>query len=769
MPYSSNLPDTTGYAPLRGLELRRPRYAPPPGGDPLDILRKLWRRKWLIALTALGTFVLAAVVISMLTPRYTAESQVLVGIEEPKVSNIESVLKGITANLETVQSEAYVVQSRAIAARVVNRLALDKSPEFNPELRTESAWHRYLYDAIDFITGLIPRDWINPDADKIRQFGRTAVDDQNRTAGGADDEDQTEDTSRDKDRVVDVLLDHVNVTPLNRSHVLAIDVQSQNSIMASRIANMFADVYVEQSMMGKTTATEKANAWLDKQIADMQAKVEADDRAVEEYRQQNGLYETKTDTVVAQQIAELNTQLIGAQNAKAEAEAKLSQAEKALQDPDAIDSLPAVLESPLIQSLREKQVDLERQAADLASTYGKKHPAMIDMEAQLQDVRHKIQLEVKKIIAGIRHEADSADARYKTLESSLMKMQGNMGQMNQKSVKLHQLENEAEASRALFQSLLERSKETTATESLHATPDATLISAASTPDSPSFPPRLIILAVAILGGAGFGGLLALLTENLDRTFRTSQEIEEMTGFPTLALVPALGWRERSGSHVLRDPDSPFSESLRTLYARLLLSGSKRRSPKVVMLTSATPDEGKSRIGYSLAQLVAYAGRRVVVIDCDWKRPTLHKLFRTSGQPGLAELLRGDAAPDEAVHQDPVSGAHAIFAGSVKANAHDILRFERLPMLLETLARHYDLIVVDTPPVLAGAEVTHLSRMMDAILFVVKWGDTQREVAMNGLKQIVDARGPVAGVVLSQVNPKRYGRYGYGDLTYFYQR
>lgn len=752
----SNLPEVTGYAPLRGLEVRRPRYAPPQA-DSLDMLRKLWRRKGLILLTTAGAFILGVIVISTMTPRYTAETTVMVGIEEPKVSNIEAVLKGLTANLETVQSEGYVVQSRGLAERVVNRLALDKDPEFNPALRTEPLWHRYLYDGLDYVTDLVPAGWLNPDADQISQFGK-----------GGDAEDRPDKATRERQRVVDSLLDHVSVTPLNRSHVLSIDVQSQNPFVASRIANTLANAYIEQSIMGKSSATEKANSWLDKQISDMQAKVEADDRAVEEYRQQTGLYETKTDTVVAQQIAELNTQLIGAQNAKAQAEAKLSQAEKALKDPDAIDSLPAVLQSPLIQSLREKQVDLERQAADLASTYGSKHPAMIDMQAQLQDVRRKIQAEVAKVIASVHHEADSADAQYRTLETALMKMQGNMGVMNQKSVKLHQLENEAEASHALFQSLLQRSKETAASESLHS-PDATLISAASIPDSPTFPPSKIILVIALLGGAGLGALLALLTENLDRTFRTSQEVEDMTGFPTLALVPALGWRDRARSHVLRDPDSPFSESLRSLYARLLLSGTKQRSPKVVMLTSATPDEGKSRIGYSLAQLVAYAGRRVAIIDCDWKQPTLHKLFNAPGQPGLAELLRGDASPDEAVHQDPVSGAHAIFAGSVKPNVHDILRFERLPMLLETLARHYDLIIVDTPPVLAGAEVAHLARMMDTILFVVKWGDTQREVAMNGLKQIIDARGQVAGVVLSQVNPKRYGRYGYGDLTYFYQR
>ena len=752
----SNLPETTGYAPLRGLDMRRPRYAPPPA-DPLDMLRKLWRRKGLVLLTTAGAFIVGAIIVGTMTPRYTAEATVLVGIEEPKVSNIESVLKGVTANLETVQSESYVVQSRGLAERVVNRLALDKDPEFNPALRTEPLWHRYLYDGFDYISDLLPDNWMNPDANEIRQFGK-----------GEDSDSQPDQDTRAKERVANVLLDHISVTPLNRSHVLSIGVQSQNPVVASRIANTLANAYIEQSMMGKSSATEKANAWLDKQISDMQAKVEADDRAVEEYRQQSGLYETKTDTVVAQQIAELNTQLIGAQNAKAQAEAKLSQAEKALKDPDAIDSLPAVLQSPLIQSLREKQVDLERQAADLASTYGNKHPAMIDMQAQLQDVRHKIQAEVGKVIAGIHHEADSADAQYRTLETALMKMQGNMGAMNQKSVKLHQLENEAEASRALFQSLLQRSKETAASESLHS-PDATLISAASIPDGPTYPPSKIILIIAALGGAGLGALLALLTENLDRTFRTSQDVEDMTGFPALALVPALGWRDRKRSHVLRDPDSPFSESLRSLYAKLLLSGTRHRSPKVVMLTSATPEEGKSRIGYSLAQLVAYAGRRVVIIDCDWKRPTLHKLFNASGQPGLAELLRGDASPDEAVHQDPVSGAHAIFAGSVKPNAHDILRFERLPMLLETLARHYDLIIVDTPPVLAGAEVVHLARMMDSILFVVKWGATHRAVAMNGLRQIVDARGPVAGVVLSQVDPKRYGRYGYGDLTYFYQR
>jgi polysaccharide biosynthesis transport protein len=723
-------------------------FRPPQRHDGFEVLYKLWRRRGLIALTIGVTFALGLVMVSILTPRYAAEAQIMVGATTPKVANIESVLAGMTANVETVQSEGYVLQSRELAASVANRLALDKDPEFNPFLRDQSLVS-YIIGSIKYGAKSAAR-WLVSGSD-------------NRRGGGGRSEQDAAEIERQA--VISSLLAHITVIPLNRSHVLSISAESENPLLAMRIANTLAEVYLENQLTRKTGAAEAATTVLDKQIQDLRQRVEASERAVEEYRRDKGLYQARATTVTEQQLAELNSQLILAESSRAEVDARLRQAEGARNNPDAIGSLPAVVNAPLISNLREKRIDLERQAAELSSIYGKKHPRMQDLQAQLNDVRNSLKGEISNVVAALKHESDAARARVGALRGNLAAIKREMDGSSVEAIKLRELEREAEANRTILQNFLERSKETRAQTSM-SEPDAKLISTAGFPLSPSYPPTNIILVVATIAGALGGLCLALMLEGFDRTFRTRQQVEEHTGFQTIAMVPTMKARESARS--LNDPTSPFSESLRSLHMRLFLEGSGKAG-KVVMFTSAAPNEGKSCIAVSLARLSARIGRRVVVVDCDWRRPVVHRYFNQQSSPGLADLLSGGAVPDEVVHQEWQSGAHAIFAGNVARIEDDPQRFGQLRLLLRTLTKHYDMVIVDSPPVLTGSEVLPLASIVDRIVYVVRWGSTPRVVAQDGLQQLLDAHGKVAGVVLSQVDAKRYRRYGIGPMAYPYGR
>lgn len=721
--------------------------------DPVELLRKLWRRKWLILGVMLASLICAFIVVRSMTPLYTAVSRVMLGTQEQRYTKIDSVLQGLAVNLETVQSEGFVIQSRGVAEQVVRRLGLEESPEFNPKLRPVPAWSQYLGSVKNFVAGLLQDE-----------EGGAAAEGMQKSI-------QLTDAERQRielDLVIDVLLSKVEALQLNRSHVLEIAVEAEHPVLAARIANTFANVYTEQQMIRKVKANENANAWLDQRIADFQSRVETAERKVESYRRQHGLYETRSDNIVAQQLAELNTQVITADAERAAVNSRLGQAKHGLNNPAAISSLPAVLQSPLIQMLRQKQVELNREAAELSSMYGKKHPRMADIRAQLGDLRGQIKGEIAKIVEGLRHEAAAAETRYQSLVKNMEDLKSRMGQRNETAVKLHELEREAEASRNLLRGFLERSREIEAQKDLHQA-DATVLSDASVPRSASFPPSMLIFAIALIGGSGLGILSVMLMEGLDRTFRVREEIEQATGLPTLALVPASGRGRDAVKSVLQDSTSPVAESLRALYARLVLSPSGEQPSKVVMFASAVPNEGKSQIAASISHLAAIAGLRVVILDCDWQRPTQHRLFRQSPKPGLADLLSGNVTPEEAVYEDPKTGVHVLFAGDTSLMRNELLRFYRLPMLLTTLSKHYDLIVLDTPPVLAGSEVVHLAKRVDSIAFVVRWGRTPRQTAISGINQIIDAGGNVAGTVLSQVDPKRYRAYDYGDMQYMYHR
>ena len=722
------------------------------GGDGMELFRKLWRRRGTIVVATLATALVAALATLGMTPRYTAETQLLVGLATPDVADMTSVLKGIDPNEETIETEGYVLESRGLAAQVVHRLALDQDPEFNPMLRHPSFLTRAYYFATDFVH----YDVMDP----LRGlFGARAGQSKPLT--------DAERAARRQSIVTDVLLDRIDVTPLKKSHVLDVTVQSQSPALAARIANTLAQVYIDQEMVRKASAAQHATSFLDQQIARLRTQAENAERAVEEYRQKNGLYETKSDTVTAQQIDELNQQLIISASARATAMANLEQARAVEHNPAAIDTLPTVVDSPLIQALKEKEVEIERTQAQLASIYGPDHPKIRDIKAQLADVRSKIAIEVRKVVEALQRQAQAANAQYQSLSANLAHLQNELGAANGKSIQLNQLQQQADAAQALLTNFLNRSKETSAQEDLDA-PDATVISAATPPDRPNYPPTGMIVLLGTIGGSFVGMLIALVRENLDRSFRTGDDIERTTRLPLLAMIPSFKGQEFAKRPLAFEPDSPFTSSIRTLYTRLAMSGGAT-SPKLIMLTSAAPHEGKSRIAIAIARLAAQAGHRVIVVDCDWQRPIQHSFFRRPMSPGLADLLSGSATPEQAVYLDPGSRVHALFAGKIGTMEDHPQRFARLRLLCKTLARHYDLVVVDAPPVLAGSEVLPLSRMMDRVAFVVKWGDTPRDVVMSALRQLYYARGRVAGTVLSQVDPKRYRRYGVGEVTYPYRR
>jgi uncharacterized protein involved in exopolysaccharide biosynthesis/Mrp family chromosome partitioning ATPase len=721
--------------------------------DGWEVVRKVWRRKWLVLATATGFIMAGAFLAALVTPRFAAEARVLLGIQEPRVVNIESVLKGITPNTETMQSEAYVIGSRELARSVAYRLALDKSPEFNLALRPDNlAWLRFLdptwlFDFIDIKT------WFGKD---------------NGTEVPPSSKEQLSEEEKLWERVVSRLLDRVEVTPLNRSHVLSTRVESEEPFTAARIANTFAEVYVEQHLTRKQRATDRANEWLQSRIEELQWKVQESGRAVEEYRREHGLYQTKSDTVIAQQLAALNQELVASENAKAEADGRLAQAEAQLDKSSTVETLPAVLQSPLIRTLRAQQADLEKQAAELSSTYTRKHPRVRDIRAQIAEIKSKIATEAQRIVQGLRHEARLAQDRYTRVVARMEELKNQMGQANEQTLKLQDLEREAQANRTMLETLLRRSKETIDQQHIQ-TSDAEIISRASVPLRPSFPPTNLILLLAAIAGLGGGVLLALLVENLDQTFRTGDEVEEYTGLPSLALVPMVRKRRRPAEHVVQKPYSNFTGSLRMLGARLFLASGTSSKPGLIMFTSALPGEGKSLISSSFAQLMALDGRRVIILDLDWKQPNLHRMFGQSRGVGLADLLNGDITPKQAVFRDRQSGAHVMFAGNVGQIRENTAWFERLRLLLDTLSRHYDVIILDTSPVLVAPEVLYLARLVSKTVLIAKWGSTPRRVVASELKSLLRAGAPVAGIVLSQVDPRRYNQYGYGDAGYLRPR
>jgi capsular exopolysaccharide synthesis family protein len=261
-----------------------------------------------------------------------------------------------------------------------------------------------------------------------------------------------------------------------------------------------------------------------------------------------------------------------------------------------------------------------------------------------------------------------------------------------------------------------------------------------------------------------GAAVVLLREAGNRTFLRQEQVETMTGLPVLTMVPRVR-RRTVARKVLLEPTSPYSEAVRRLSVGIELS-EPETSPKRLLFSSATPAEGKSVMVASVARQLAASGKRVIVVDGDWRRPRMHQLMRCRLGPGLGELLVGnDTVLNDCVCRDGLSSADVIPAGNWESGSSYLLTSPRMAELLDLLAKSYDVVLVDTPPVLATADALVLSRMTDKVVYVVRWGRTRQDAALAGLKQFVDARADIAGIAVSCVEVNEYRRHSYREMSY----
>jgi capsular exopolysaccharide synthesis family protein len=716
----------------------------------LETLRKLWRRRWLIAGWTVGMGIIAAVVAWSLPSYYMSEARVLVGVQSPRVFNAEAIITDSNPDAERVQNEGFVLQSRTLAKMVIDKLHLADNPEFNPELRQPSFWSRtFRFDQ------LIPAsvtDWFS------RLASRPSTVQPNPVQMA---------TQRDN-RMIDILLTQVDVSLLGRSHVLSVKAESRNAATAASIANTLADTYLDYQRKEKIATLDRVDKFLLGRISELREQVRKSDQAVEDYRRSHGLYKSSSSGVTTQQLTELNTQLIAAQTAKAEAESRLAEAQEMRKGGLGPESVPEVLKSPLIASLKEQQAEADRKVAQISGMYGERHPAMVNARAEAANIRAKVGGEIAKTIDGLQREARTADARYQALNQNFERLKGQMGQVNDQSIGLEALERDATVNRNLLEAMLNRVKQSTGAEDILQA-NAKLVSPAAPGEAPSYPPKTLIAFLGAVGGLLLGSAIALLREGGDQTFRRADQIEATTGLPVLAMVPQIGGRTPPSMQVLRQPTSTYSESLRRVQIGIELSDAAA-SPKTILFSSATPSEGKSVMVASLGRLLASNGRRILLIDCDWRSPRLHQIFRCSNRDGLASLL-GDKTVmlDDIIHHDALSGADVLTSGSWSPRQAHLLSSDRMRQLIEALAPHYDFVILDTAPALVTADVLALSRIVEKVVFVVRWGHTRQDAAIEALKQIIDAQGDVAGVVMSRVVSKEYRKYGYRDPFYEYSR
>ena len=700
-----------------------------------ELLRAVRRHMSLLtAITGLVTLA-GTLIVFQIPSLYAADAYILVGAQRTNVVNIEDVLGGFRDDVAAVRSEVEVLTSRSLANKVVDALGLMERPEFNASLRAPSLLSR-----------VNPLSWGSPEQALSAEDTRT--------------------------QVVRAFRSHIEVEMRPRSRVLTVTATSQDRQLAAAMANTLADEYLKDQLDAKFKATRQAADWLHDRVADMRQQVEASERAVETYRREHGLVESKDTTIAEQQITEVNTQLILAATQSAAAAAELRQAEALANSAQGVESASNVLTSPLIQALRQREADVASRIAEMATELGPLHPKMINAHAEVQDTREKIEAEVDRIVQGMQNDLEVARTREQTLRASLNRLETERAEVNTAQGTLEVLEREAVANKALFDTLLARWNEIGQNDGLqHA--DARIISRAHVPASPASPNTPLAIGGSFFVGLLLAVLLAVTIESVRRGMQSSEDVDALLGVSTLSLVPLLKRsRLKKGvtpeQYVLDKPASSFAEAHRSLLTGLLISGAESGPrPRSILVTSALPEEGKTTISLATARLAAKGGQRVLLVDADMRTNRIARLMGLTEKVGLGDVLADGVDVAATVQRDSESSLDVLVAGRRRPNPTDLITSTAMQELLASLERQYDWIILDSPPVLAVSDARYLSRLSGTTVFVVKWMNTRGEVAQLAFRQLVEAGAKIPGVVLSMVDARKNARYGYADSGYYY--
>ncbi len=706
--------------------------------DPHALLSTLRRRLKLFLILALLVFVATLLFTLRATPLYTAAASVMIDNRTEQVVDTQAVLSGLPADAATVDTEVEILRSRQLAERVVDALQLDEDPEFNPALAPPGV---------------------------VALFGATMSD-------AARTRPSEIEARRQHEDVVDAVRGRLRINRVGLTYVMSVGFTSTRPDKAATIANAFAQTYLLEQLEAKFEATRQANAWLDGRLNDLRGEVIRNEAAVERYRNANNLLSASGATLTEQEISTYNTQLATVRAQQAEDEARLATARAQMSEGSIGDDVGEALGSTVVQQLRARRAEVSGRVADLSSRYGPRHPDMIRADRELADIDGQIQAEIGRIVSNLEARVQVSRQRTASMQASLTGARGALAANNNAGVRLNELQRNAEASRTLYQGLLDRFKQTTGQESL-AESDARIVSRAVIPGAPSSPNVAVNLMLGLILAVGAGLAGVALAEMFDTGLATGEDVETRLGVPHIGSVPLMSSvadpvdrNDAPADHLLKKPLSAFSEAVRALRTSIRFSRAGG-GVGLIAVTSSLPGEGKTSTAICLGRSAAQAGQSVVIVDCDLRRRAISRMFGIEPEQGLLEVLDGTAPLDAALYLDTTSGAYALPLTGASFTLVDVFGSEAMDGLLVDLGRRFDLVILDTAPVLAATDTRILAAKVDAVVFLTLWRATPRKAVMNGLKLLDQAGAHVAGVALVQVDMRAQARHGYGDAGYHY--
>jgi succinoglycan biosynthesis transport protein ExoP len=545
------------------------------------------------------------------------------------------------------------------------------------------------------------------------------------------------------------VLHAIAVSPVDDSRVFAVSFTARNPILAAAVTNKIMDLYLSDQLGFKTAALWAANQWMENRAASLRTKLLAQEAAIARYRQQNGLIAGVQAGIGTEEISSLGDDLMRAENDLAAARAR--------QDVSAGGN--GMAQNVIAMRLQEAQAEAALDAA--RAHLGPNHPAVRALREQLDALRAAAGAETAAARTGVMTDAQAAEARLTTLRNNLLTLQRESAREAAAEVPLQAMEQDADATRMLLETLLARMDQTTQQEAIE-TPDSRILSRAEPPARPSSPHGALLMAASALAGLVAGIALAWAREATATTFRTEAEVQAVLRLPCVGAIPGkvsrLGRMHREEGMAKRDLEGTMAtRQLGLLRGRLRLAPN---CPRLLAVTSIRPGEGKSTLALGLARSAARAGERVLLIDCDLRRRNLSRIMGDAEAPGLTDLLAGKADTQRLVYWDGLSGFAFMAAGRNQEGRR--IGDLAVKASTESWRREYDLIVLDAPPVLASADALLLAEMAEGILLCVRWNHTPRRLAAHVRGLLGPQTGRSVGVVLTQVGARSRALRGFPE-------
>lgn len=587
----------------------------------------------------------------------------------------------------------------------------------------------------------------------------------------------------EENRFVNSILSDIRVEPVRNSRLVKVSYESTDPLFSAKVVNALGKSYIDMQFENRFRAAMQAKEYLTKQLEELKIRVEQSEEKLQKYANANEIIKIdENQNTITKKLDELNSELTKAQSERISKESLY----KEIQNKNNSE-LPNSVSNSLLEKLRGEYASSETEYIQLSKVYKKDYPKMKIVIAKMQQVKERIEEEKSKVIRSVKTEYMTALTREKALKDAMQEQKKVAFKMNESAIQYNILKREADTNKELYNGVLQKLKETDVTGGFNAA-NISILEEGLVPSGPIRPniPKNIVISVLL--GLFIGVGMALFLEYLDNTVKTPEDVEQNIKLPVLGLIPSLSSFVEQRKRVNRKDKeetpvkdemfekielitnekikSTISEAYRSIRTALQYSASEK-PPKVILSTSATQSEGKTTSAANLAVTFTQIGNKVVIIDCDLRRPRLHNIFGLNNTSGTTSYLTGIKKLTDILQFTDIQNLDVICSGPMPPNPSELLSSEKMKELIRELSITYDTIIIDSPPVLGITDTTILCTICDGVMLIVKGAKTSRELVNKAKKQIMSVGGKILGVLINDIDLKKHDYSYYSNYYYYY--